>query len=252
MQGFLTDFGSSWSQSVPTDAAGRAGDPAALLNVHLPDTPLTDVLQRVVELATRSIDTCADASVTLAHKGRLRSPVATGERPLRIDEVQYTHGAGPCVQAFRTGEVHIIADTSADRRWPEFAAAALAEGIRSTLSVPLDVSGTRTEVFGALNLYSEELGGFSGGAVAATDSFAHQAVIVVANAQAYWGARELSDQLQGALESRTVIEQAKGVLVAREGVSLDRAFEMLVQASQREHRKLRDVAAEVVERAASA
>jgi GAF domain-containing protein len=230
---------------------GRGDDVASLFDVLLPDTPLTDILQRVAELAVRTIGNCSFSGITMAKKGRLETPVYTDARSPRVDAVQYEHQSGPCVDAFRLGEVFTISDTAVEQRWPEFCRAALAENIRSTLSVPLDVSGTRTDVLGGLNLYSEVPDGFDETSVAATQSFAHQAAVVVANAQAFWGVRELSDQLQHALESRAVIEQAKGVLMAREGIDAERAFEVLVRASQRENRKLREIATTIVERASS-
>jgi AmiR/NasT family two-component response regulator len=89
---------------------------------------------------------------------------------------------------------------------------------------------------------------FDGEASAAAESLAQQAAIVVANAQAFWGAKHESEHLQRAMESRAVIEQAKGILMAQSGVTPDDAFQLLVRASQRENRKLRMIAIEVVER----
>jgi len=79
--------------------------------------------------------------------------------------------------------------------------------------------------------------------------FALQASVVLANAQAFWAAQHLAEQLENALTSRAVIEQAKGVLLARTGCSLDEAFDLLRAASQNQNRKLRDVAADVVKSA---
>jgi GAF domain-containing protein len=152
------------------------------------------------------------------------------------------------VDAYRDGVIYRIDDTATEQRWPEFCKAAQEENIRSTLSVPLDVSGEGAETLGALNLYSEIPNGFDADAAAATVSFAQQAAIVMANARAYWGAAEKSDQLQQALESRAVIEQAKGILMAQSHIGPDDAFQILVRASQRENRKLRDIAVEIVER----
>jgi GAF domain-containing protein len=179
----------------------------------------------------------------------METPVYTDERSPRVDQVQYDAGTGPCVDAFRTGEVKQIHDTATEERWRAFCDAALDEHIRSTLSVPLDVSGTRTEVLGALNLYSEVPDAFDDEARASTQAFAQQAAIVMANARAYWGAKELSDQLQYALESRATIEQAKGIIIGQSRVSPEEAFKLLVRASQRENRKLREIAAEIVDRA---
>lgn len=230
------------------DGASREDRAAELHDILLPDRPLTAVLQRVTELATRTVDGSAFAGITMSQRGRLHTPVFTDERSPRVDQAQYDSGAGPCVDAFTSGQVFVIEDTVDERRWPDFCAAAVAEQIRSTLSVPLDVSGGRSEVLGALNLYSERPGTFDADAVVATETFAHQAAVVVANARAYWGAKELADQLQHAIASRAVIEQAKGILMAREAISGDKAFDILVRASQRENRKLREIAQDLVTR----
>lgn len=227
----------------------EGADISDLFTVLLPDTPLTDLLERVTALAARTVGNCTVAGIMLAQNGKPQTPVYTDERSPQVDQVQYDNDSGPCLDALREGRVLSIVDTVTETRWPEFCEAAVAVGLRSTLSVPIDVTGSGTEVLGALNLYSEQPDAFDEESVAATESFAHQAAIVIANAQAYWGAKELSDQLQFALESRAVIEQAKGILMAREGVSADKAFEVLVRASQRENRKLRELAADIVRRA---
>lgn len=226
---------------------GAPSESGALHDVFLPDVPLTDLLDRVMELAVREIPSCAFAGVTLSQAGAPSTPVYTDPRSPRVDQVQYDHDTGPCLDAMRDGVRYQIDDTEVEQRWRPFCEAALAEGIRSTLSLPLSV-GSSEDALGALNLYSEERAGFSD-AVDAAASFAYQAAIVLANARAFWGAHELSTNLQLAIESRATIEQAKGILIAQSGLDPDQAFEVLVRASQRTNRKLRDVATELVERA---
>jgi hypothetical protein len=114
------------------------------------------------------------------------------------------------------------------------------------LSVPLVVSG---DGIGALNLYSREHAGFSAADVALAATFASYASVALANARVYWRTQRLADQLEEALSTRGVIEQAKGVIIARQGCSADEAFQVLVRMSQRHHRKLHDVAADVVQQA---
>jgi GAF domain-containing protein len=215
------------------------------------DVPtLDDVLQWVTQLATRTVANCAMAAITLEQDGSLLTPVSTDERALRVDQAQYDANSGPCVDAFRGGVIQTLPDTVADDRWPAFSRAASAEHIRSVLSVPMDISGDHTDVLGALNLYSEVPDAFDADAVLATESLAQKAAIVVANAKAYRDVKVLAEQLQEAMQSRAVIEQAKGILMAQSHINADEAFEVLVRASQRENRKLRDIATELVERAA--
>ncbi|HEU5392932.1 MAG TPA: GAF and ANTAR domain-containing protein [Streptosporangiaceae bacterium] len=131
-------------------------------------------------------------------------------------------------------------------RWPTFAQSAAAAGIKSTLSVPLVVGG---DGLGALNIYSREENSFAEAEVALAATFASYASVALANARVYWRTQRLASQLEEALSSRGVIEQAKGIIIARQGCSADEAFQVLVRLSQHRRVKLRDVAAELVQRA---
>jgi GAF domain-containing protein len=130
--------------------------------------------------------------------------------------------------------------------YPEFAEAAQAHGVQSTLSLPL-VAGD--ERLGALNLYARIPGGFTSDDEALGVDLAAAAAIVLANASAFWAASQLSEQLGQAMQSRAVIEQAKGILMARSPkITADEAFDVLRKASQRENLKVRDIAQRIVER----
>jgi GAF domain-containing protein len=149
------------------------------------------------------------------------------------------------VDAFRDGKVYGIPSTERDDRWPVFSRTALEHGVRSTLSMPLLVGD---DCVGALNFYSEKEDGFSDVDRENGATFALQAAVVLANAQAYWEARALSENLTEAMRSRATIEQAKGILIAQSSVEPDHAFEILRSASQRENRKVRDIAQDLVDR----
>ena len=142
-----------------------------------------------------------------------------------------------------------IDDTHNDERWPQFAASARANDIRSSLSVPIAVSAPDT--FAGFNVYGNARGGFSDADEQLCQAFAAQASIVVANAQAYWAAFELSQNMAKAMESRAAIEQAKGVLISTYRIDADAAFDLLRQRSQTTNRKLRDVAMDVVTEASA-
>ena len=147
--------------------------------------------------------------------------------------------------AFRNQQIYRIDETASDTRWPEFAAAALGHGIHATLSVPLAARGAG---IGALNLYAESPGAFTDDHQKAVLVFAQQASIALANAQVYWDARELSENLSEAIKTREVISQAVGILMVTSRRTPDDAFQILASASQRENRKVRDIAAEIVAR----
>jgi GAF domain-containing protein len=171
--------------------------------------------------------------------------VFTDRTSPEIDSAQYETGIGPCLDAFRYQEVFRVEDTEKDDRWRPFSEAAAAHGIRSTLSVPLIANH---EGVGALNFYSRTPSGFSDTDAELGAQFATQAAIVLSNAQAYWDAHQLSQDLATAMKSRATIEQAKGILMGAQRCSADEAFQILVRASQRENRKLREVAEDLVNR----
>jgi GAF domain-containing protein len=129
-------------------------------------------------------------------------------------------------------------------RWPDFTNRALYEGVQSILAFPLRSS---EEVFGALNLYSQQEDAFDDRSVSLGETLAARASVVLLNASRFEEATRLADQLQEALKSRAVIDQAKGVLMEREKISADEAFDRLKSLSQRSNLKVRDLATHLVE-----
>jgi GAF domain-containing protein len=216
----------------------------ALTQFFVNDGTLADTLLRVSELAC-SITPAIYAGVTLIVEGKAQTAVFTHPDAPEIDRAQYRSGEGPCMYAFRNQKVYRIASTSQDERWPEFARVALAHGIHSTLSLPLLARG---QGLGALNLYAPHEGAFTDAHEKLAVVFADQASIALANAQVYWDARELNDNLTEAIKTRETIGQAVGILMAAGGRSPEAAFQILASASQRENRKVRDIASEIVTR----
>lgn len=201
-------------------------------------------LQRIVDLAKRVIPGCDAAGVTLYMEGKYVTAAYTDQRTLEVDEGQYARDEGPCLQSMRDRAVLRIDIGEASERWPEFLDDARRAGIRSFLAGPLLL---KNEAIGALNLYSSEHDGFTNLDDLLIALFTGQAAIAVANAKTYGDAIELTHQLQEAVASRAVIEQAKGVLMAREGLDPDGAFSQLRTWSQHRNVKLREIAKEVVD-----
>jgi len=137
----------------------------------------------------------------------------------------------------------VIQSTEEPGRWQEFRDSAAKHGVLSTLSLPLIA---HQGPLGALNLYSERTEAYSADDIQVGQSFAAQAAFVLANAQAYWDARDLSTNLQQAMVTRSTIEQAKGIIIGTTGCSADEAMQVLIDQSQRENVKLRDLAAQIV------
>ena len=220
---------------------------AELLGLLQSEETFEQTLQRVAELACSTIPGCSTGSVTLWREGEPYTVVSTDDLAQEVDDAQYETMEGPCLDASRYGETYVSTDLAHDARWPVFASLATRKGIRSSLSLPLAVKGSP---IGALNLYSHEPRGFDG-AVDVGRLIAGQAGVTIANADLYRASRALADQLQEAMQSRAVIEQAKGVLMAEQRCGPEEAFVLLRQASQRENVKLRDIAQRIVDGQAS-
>jgi GAF domain-containing protein len=227
----------------PTDPVRESLAALAAFFVH--DGTLQDTLLRIAVLIRDALS--ADmAGITMLMDGRPRTGVFTDPTAVEIDQQQYgAEGRGPCLDAFRRQQVFSITDTATDDRWPEFAAAAAAHGVRSTLSLPLVHAG---EPLGAVNLYSFQPSGFQERSNDAR-TMALQAAIALANASVYQDSRELSENLNQALVSRRTIDYAVGILMGAGGRSPEEAFQVLLRASQRHNRPLREAAAVIVDAA---
>jgi GAF domain-containing protein len=219
----------------------------AMSKFFVGDATLQATLDHVAELAVETIPGTAMAGITMLVDGTATTAVFTDVEATEIDSAQYETGIGPCLDAFRHQEVYRIDDTATDRQWAAFSRAAASHGIRSSLSLPLMA---RHDGIGALNLYAHEPSAFSDEDVEVGKQFAAHAAIVLANSQAYTDARQLGEDMAQAMKSRATIEQAKGILMGAQGCSADDAFQILVRASQRENRKVRDIADEIVARTA--
>ena len=207
------------------------------------DDSLDTTLERVAELAVEVIDGCDSCSVTMQAAGMFLTATSTDAIARVVDADQYRVNDGPCLDAIREGRVNRVDEVSAERRWPAFCRLAEQHGICSFLAVPLEVRG---EVVGALNLYSRAPRGFDRLDEELARLFRSQAAIALANAHVFRSTRELADQLQQAMSSRAVIEQAKGILMAQHRCDPATAFALLTGMSQSRNLKLREVAAQVV------
>jgi len=217
---------------------------AELSQFFVGDATMIDTLHRVATRAVEIIEAADYCSLTMVIDGGIRTGVFTHPHAPEVDQAQYDVDDGPCLEALRKGEIFRIGSMLNDGPWPAFRQACRKYGIMSTASFPMVIDGT---VHGALNVYSRDYHAFGAEEIRLCRSFAAQAAMVIANARSYWDARQLSENLEYALLHRAEIEQAKGIIVATTGVTPDAAFETLVQQSQRQNRKLREVASELVD-----
>ena len=202
-----------------------------------------ETLERMSELACASVGAADMVGITMLADGRPRTAVFTDDTAPEIDTAQYESGVGPCLDAFRHHQVFRIDEMASDHQWSPFSEIAAAHGIESSLSVPLLA---RHEGVGALNFYSRSPSAFSDADVEAALQFAACAAMVLANSQAYWDAQHLGQDLTEGMKSRATIEQAKGIVMGAQRCTADQAFQVLVGASERENRKLGEIAGELV------
>jgi GAF domain-containing protein len=213
--------------------------------MSLRELSMDRLLQTVADLAKTVMPGRPETSVTLLVKDSPGTVVSTGQLATDLDETQYDRGHGPCLHAARTGELTEIADTRTEIRWPDYVGRAAARGNLSSLSIPL-VIDEDDQVTGALNIYARKPQAFDEDSRAAATRLGPYAAVATGNLYAYQSARNLADNMQAALESRAVIDQAKGVLIERYKLTPDEAFQLLAQASMSTNRKVRDIADDLV------
>lgn len=229
-----------------TAAKDHEGSLEELGRFVVDEAPLEELLRRVAATAAVMIDPVEAASITFTRGGARSWTVATtSELATSLDEAQYDLGHGPCIAAAAGGEAVLIRNMAIDDRWPDYSPVAIVAGVRSSLSMPFPL---QEQLLAALNLYAREADAFEDYHVTLAHQIAATAAVAVANAVLYDSASQLAAELQEAMQSRATIEQAKGVLMAQSGMSADEAFDLLVKVSQRENRKLREVASDLVER----
>jgi GAF domain-containing protein len=221
------------------DADGRI-DQTALQELILSTDGMTEFLDELVQLAAAGNGSCA---ITVRLDDKSRTVASSDALAARADEIQYAQGEGPCLEAMRTGTVVDAPDLAADERWGNYRSYALAQGVRSVLSTPMGVDGQH---FGALNLYSTDKNAFNNGARAQAERWAQQASGAVGVALRLAERTRHGQQLAEALDSRSIIDQAIGILMAQQRCSSGVAFEILRSASQGRNVKLRTIAADIV------
>lgn len=210
-----------------------------------------DLLGDVAEFAAQAIPGVDGVGVALVEPpGRtsgIQTWAATAEFVRDLDTIQYQElNEGPCITCMQSGRVCVSGSLGSDTRWPHFGGRVARMGVHSALSLPLMVGD---QVIGAINTYARSRDAFGEHAVRLGSQFAGTAAVSVYNAQLLTGAQERTRQLQRALDSRAVIDQAIGIIRARTGCSAEEAFERLTRMSQTENTKLHVVAVRLVEEA---
>ncbi|GAA2003188.1 GAF and ANTAR domain-containing protein [Nakamurella flavida] len=222
---------------------------AELGTIVVGTAPLVEVLTRTAELALACVPGTEEVSVTLVENDRPWTIAFSGGLAASLDERQYEDGFGPCIHAAQTEQIVRIDDTGNEDVYRDLAAAAARQGVRSIVSVGMPMP---QKIAGGMNVYRFDEGTLDDDAVGLLRVFAGYAAVALANHALYASAVALSENLVVAMQSREIIDMAKGVLIGVLRCTPDEAFAHMVRQSQDTNRKVRDIAAEVVERAAQA
>ncbi|OZC41519.1 hypothetical protein CH286_26360 [Rhodococcus sp. WWJCD1] len=222
---------------------------AGLGRLAMSTMSLSETLSHVAEFAVRAIPGADGAGLTLLHPDSPATIVASTDFVRVVDDIQYGLGQGPCITAAAEGITVRSGSLDADPQWPEFGPRVGELGVHSVLSLPLM---TKSVVLGAMNVYAHKPDAFDDRAAELGELFAVPAAISVQNARALDSAVQLTEQLEKALSSRAVIDQAIGILISRTGCSDAEGYDKLRDISQTEHKKIAVVAQSMVSEAMKA
>ena len=214
-----------------------------LTEMLLATSSLEQYTQDVVDLAASRVVPGASCGMTTRMDGRPLTVANSDDFAAQLDELQYGAGEGPCLESMDSGEIVLVADLTQEQRWGGYRLHAVAHGVRASLSLPIAGSD---RPMGALNLYATRPGTFTDDHVQIGGHFADKASGALRLAARLADQTILTAQLQEAMSSRAVIDQAIGIVMAQNRCDADAAFDVLRRASQNRNVKLRQVAADLV------
>lgn len=206
---------------------------------------LEEFLDEMVRITSAAFPPEVSCGITIQRAGRPVTAAASDARVGRFDRAQYERDRGPCLDCLRTGRPQLVPDMTKETRWGDYAAASLAEGVRSVHSLPLTPLG-RDSAVGSLNLYSTAARTFDAGLRSEARAFADHASGALGVALRIAGHVEFGEDVQAAVARRSVIDQALGIVMAQQRCTADHAFEVLRRLSQKRNVKLHEVAGGIV------
>jgi len=227
--------------AMPIDPSMLAKSIGTLSDLH-PDQDLVATLHQAVVAAKQLFDADAAGIMLVDIDGQLRWASASDQRAQTLEDNQEVFAAGPCMQAYTTGRPAVMHDATMERRWGEITLTMVEVQIRSGLSVPVELGGGP---IGTLDVYAVDPRGWDQSEVTALQTYAGVVASLLGAAAKAELKGALADQLQVALESRGLIERAKGALMERERLDDQEAFTHLRRAARSSGRRLSEVAAEV-------
>ncbi len=219
----------------------------SLQTLLLSTNDLESFLHGVAAVAASVVEPPASCGITIQRDSQPVTVTTSDARAAEVDQAQYETGTGPCLEALATGRRVEVTDQRHDSRWPAYAERSVALGVRCSLSIPLADDGDR--ILGALNVYGyDRPREFGEDERHRVERFAAQASTAIRLAVQRSDQQDVVRQMEQALESRSVIDQAIGVLMAQEQCPTGEAFDLLRKHSQNTNRKLREVASDVITR----
>ena len=210
-----------------------------LTDTMVADFDVIDFLHLLTDRSARLLDVAAVGLLLADPRGELRVVAASSEAARLLELLQLEGDQGPCLDCFRSGIPVTSADLGADERWPQFAVSASLAGFGAVQALPMRL---RDQVIGALNLFRDTPGGFNPDDVRIGQALADVATIGLLHERSIRRSDALNEQLQSALNSRVVIEQAKGKLAERLGLDMSEAFAVLRDHARSSNRRLSEVA----------
>lgn len=215
-----------------------------LTDTLIGDYDVVEVLHWLVEECASMLDTQAGGVLLVDPDGSLQLVASTSEEAQLVEIFQLAAGEGPCLDCFQSGEPVTVADLATEaNRWPQFSREALKLGFKSVHATPLRLRG---QTIGTMNLFSVHVGALVAEDVAVARALANVATIGILQDRTLRSSRMPIEQLQHALDSRIVIEQAKGVIAAKTGMNMQQAFTALRSTARNHNLHLQQVAADVV------
>jgi GAF domain-containing protein len=215
-----------------------------LADTLVDDFDIMDVLHVLTERSVTLVKASAVGLLLADERGTLQVVAASSERTRLLELFQLQTDQGPCVECFRTAQPVSVTDLTQAARWPRFSAAAAEVGFAAVHAVPMRL---RTETIGALNFFSTQPGAMDDSRLRLGQALADVATIGLLQQRAIHRRDTVAEQLQTALNSRVLIEQAKGVIAERLQLSVDDAFALLRGAARRQNRRLSDLALAVID-----
>ena len=229
----MTEFVNGMTPAALTELAG----------LLMATSSFEDLMQSIADLSGRAVPAASTCGITLSENGHVITVASADPLARLLDEQQYEVEDGPCLQALRTGQVVLSDDLSTETRWDGYPAMAVAYGARSVYSSPLVVG---EKPIGALNLYATAAGAFTADSQAAAAQLTALTAATITAAIRHYDEATLTDHLKTALSSRSVIDQAIGIIIGMQRCPPETAFDILRTVSQNRNIPLREIAADLV------